>query len=481
MAVFFLKSFFLPREENERVSPLAYYDESHSNVWGLWDSGYYGFSEFALVWESKQIPILPNTKPLDELIHSFPKEVLPHRLLVLNVAKFQRYTQSEIEVVHEFVKEGGNLFVFGEHDNMYQSSDFQNSILEKFGLQFENDHIGESRAKHRKAFSEFWNLNFVYHKYSASIRIDPQVRDSVTIFLEALHEGKKFPIAVGRSYEKGKVFVMGDSELFWNENTGEGIEKGENLIFLKNIIRWFFPTSPPTSQTQNTFVDSQKTIFIEYENFKNPKGLESFLRFWKEKNYNLCFQNCAFYFAKILIRPLSLVSLPKENKKMILFAESFDRLEEFSFWDKYHLQEGSLNRNSLYETLQTKYGLRVLPCFLTEGRENIFQTKGSFENQIIPIHRGTLFLTNQTGWTEFITIDEKAVHCETTHIGMTDSQSPVPVRDSNDFEKGYFSAYSENLFFVGDSNLIFDEHKEEKYYYPLLERMYQWLEKDLKE
>ena len=101
------------------------------------------------------------------------------------------------------------------------------------------------------------------------------------------------------------------------------------------------------------------------------------------------------------------------------------------------------------------------------------------KNQIIPIHRGTLFLTNQTGWTEFITIDEKTVHCETTHIGMTDSQSPVPVRDSNDFVNGYFSAYSENLFFVGDSNLIFDEHKEEKYYYPLLERMYQWLEKDL--
>ena len=110
------------------------YDESHDNVWGIWDTGFYGFSEFARTLIEQGLLVSCNTRPLDDSL--LADQQAARKLLVLNVAKYQRYKPSEIDSIERFVKAGGKLLILGEHDNFYETGDFQNGVLHRFGLEF---------------------------------------------------------------------------------------------------------------------------------------------------------------------------------------------------------------------------------------------------------------------------------------------------------------------------------------------------------
>ena len=50
-----------------------------------------------------------------------------------------RFTESEIEAVIDFVREGGGILVLGDHTNLLGSTAYLNRLIQKFGIQFNYD------------------------------------------------------------------------------------------------------------------------------------------------------------------------------------------------------------------------------------------------------------------------------------------------------------------------------------------------------
>ncbi len=112
------------------------YGECHGNVWGVRDTGFYGYSEFARILTDRGIIVSRATGSLERAL---AETGLPKTVLVLNVAKFGSYRKGEIAAIETFVSRGGRLLVIGEHENIYGSADFQNAVLRPFGLEFGHD------------------------------------------------------------------------------------------------------------------------------------------------------------------------------------------------------------------------------------------------------------------------------------------------------------------------------------------------------
>lgn len=423
----------------------AYYDESHSNVWGLWDTGFYGFSEFALEFKKMQIPITVNTKPIDILLNSIEKKSYYQTILILNVAKNEEYSKKELDKIEQFVAFGGKLFVFGEHDNMYRSSTFQNRLLKKFGLNLNNDHIGRDNVLYRQCFSSYFNLKRIYHQYAASIHIKANRKEKTIILLEDRHKDKIVPIAVGMSFKKGKIFLIGDSELFWNEYPGYGIDLGENRLFLQKVLQWLTGINNMKVLSSYKNINGKKIIFLDTEKNIAKIQLRSFLHFFNLKGYQFCYKNCSSKTIRIIHQPLEKIIPTKQ--RTILFAESYDRLEPFSFWDHFHLQKGLKNRNSIYKNFEKKHHFRILPCFLTDGREKLFSYDLLFEKSIIKLNRATMIELHDKSLIPWLVKKKKSGWCEFTHPGMADIMGKPLAIDKHDITEGIFAAYSKKWVF----------------------------------
>ncbi len=467
----------------------AIYDESHDNVWGIWDTGFYGYSEFAIILKSMGIIVSCNTRQIDSLL-GYYKNNPEGKILIVNVAKYRQYLRGEIRSIVEFVKLGGRLLVIGEHDNMYNSSDFHNSLLSNFGITINNDYVGNSSNSERKAISKIFKLYDVYDQLAASIT-GPSKQ---TILLHGFKNKQKVPIAIGLLYGKGRVIVIGDSELFWNGDEKIGIHHGDNRLFLIRTIEWLLDQRLYRNYVSEVFLPANvletgsnkavKRIFIDISSGgrgvdSSISGLLHFAEFFRNNGYEIyCGQSLSQYNIRVVIGPLSQVKCEDgKDNKLLLFAEAYDEIEDHSFWDRFQLNLGYKNRQSVYRAIEEIYNLEILPCFITNGRrQRYFQYLLHEFGLEIPLHRAAAIEHGENLRT-WIVSDVNAWG-ETIHPGMVEENQGIPFYNEFDIKTPIIAAYNNNILIIGDSDFISNTNFQKPYYYALLTNILHWMNGD---
>ena len=155
----------------------------------------------------------------------------------------RRFTKEEIDLVHEFVRGGGGLFLIGDHTNVFGSASNMNELCEPFGFEFRDDVLFDLDEDFhqvidapRPANSLWHGMSFLKLRGPTSIRPtsvwtrpvyqvghSKSVRAiySVNNFYPPPHDDPKmksgtFCVSAASRYGRGRVVAWADSTIFSN-------------------------------------------------------------------------------------------------------------------------------------------------------------------------------------------------------------------------------------------------------------------------
>ena len=155
----------------------------------------------------------------------------------------RRFSKEEIELVREFVRGGGGLFLIGDHTNVFGSASHLNEVCEPFGFQFSDDVLFDLDEDFHQVIdaprpgNSFWHgMSFFKLRGPTSIRPtsmwtrsvyqvghSKSVRAiySVNNFYPPPHDDPKmrsgtFCVSAASRYGRGRVVAWGDSTVFSN-------------------------------------------------------------------------------------------------------------------------------------------------------------------------------------------------------------------------------------------------------------------------
>lgn len=202
------------------------FDHYRPAPWLLNDSGVLGMSQLDTMLQSEGLRPIVSLRPLNVIIPAMDNQ----DVLLLSVSKFCSYRAEEIEAVRVFVARGGKLLAFGEHDDVYKvSSQLQNPMLAAFGISFAKDTIFSG--------GEQW-ISVACSELSVQ---RARLYATVTVCCRPPARLLQASIPVLGCYENdqgGRVLAVGDSEFPLNGTPGFGIDDGDNRIFSLNLIRF---------------------------------------------------------------------------------------------------------------------------------------------------------------------------------------------------------------------------------------------------
>jgi hypothetical protein len=150
--------------------------------------------------------------------HRFSRQLLRQSRLVFLVAPAKAFRASELNAYETFVREGGSLFISVGYEDAAPCRE----LLQRFGLQLRNLPLGPISPETNSVPINFLN--------AWPVSGDPGVT-------EVLCQLGDRPLVVCRRYERGKVFLIGDSGFFLNRNLemAESFNM-ENIQFLRKLI-----------------------------------------------------------------------------------------------------------------------------------------------------------------------------------------------------------------------------------------------------
>jgi hypothetical protein len=156
----------------------------------------------------------------------------------------RRYEDNETSAILAFVRQGGGLFLIGEHTNVFGSGKYLNSIARSFGFEFRFDCLFDMKRKFEQVYRPprllphpiVQNLPLFFYQVSCSIKPLSIFGEPIIIgtSLKALsvdyHSPNFYPQVIdrsdmdfgpfvemwGRNFGKGRVLAFGDSTSFSN-------------------------------------------------------------------------------------------------------------------------------------------------------------------------------------------------------------------------------------------------------------------------
>ena len=116
--------------------PEIVFDESHKQWWSLWDTGFIGYSDLAILLWEEGYKVSTNSGDLAATCKNLEKG----DVLVLGMTSSESYTQGEIDSIIDFVHRGGGLLAIGEHEmddgGPWYLNVMQNTVSSHFGIQY---------------------------------------------------------------------------------------------------------------------------------------------------------------------------------------------------------------------------------------------------------------------------------------------------------------------------------------------------------
>ncbi len=201
------------------------FDTSHHQVWSVWDTGFIGYSDLTILLMNNDFRISASTNYLNETIPSLRED----DILVLNVAKYQTYTDQEVTLIMQFVEQGGGVLVIGEHDNEWGLATFQNKLLVNFNMSINNDSVTDSYYYKTPNWINFNSSYFDIDNVTFFAAASLTMGEGVIPIAYASNYSSPIPNAtVGAKYEygEGRVVCVTDSEFIWNGDDGVGKDRG---------------------------------------------------------------------------------------------------------------------------------------------------------------------------------------------------------------------------------------------------------------
>ncbi|TFG95045.1 hypothetical protein E4H12_14070 [Candidatus Thorarchaeota archaeon] len=169
------------------------------------------------------------------------------------------YTEEEVSAIHDFVENGGTLFVLSEFwDSSTQEASFgidsYNDILEPFGIQCERRGIGEGpgglgliydialgSAVENDTLME--GIDSLYIITGSTLSVDPNVSNARGLFWE--DDEKTHAIVATAEYGSGNVIVVSDGSTLYDDILYDAIRfDADNLRLLRNIASAIIPEAP---------------------------------------------------------------------------------------------------------------------------------------------------------------------------------------------------------------------------------------------
>ncbi len=444
------------------------YDQSHNNVWGLWDHGYCGYSHIAGVLKQYGIPASVNLEKLDECISSLPSLGYRNAILVLSVAKYQQFDEREIDAVINFVHRGGFLFIIAEHDNMYNCATFLNAVTKKMGITINSDAAGKDNDTvqslddlNNRGYSKKFKLNNVLHMLSASLS---GTTDSFEVLLRD-HEMDSI-IAAGCRYGNGKMLVVGDSEMFWNGDGTVGIHAGDNKAFFKHCLEWLLE-----KHLVHTVKHAATVPYFDVENSyiaidNSPSGVEHFINSLAKLNPSLLHDDS-----------LNVIVIPKPDcvinstKRNIIFIEPYQKLMPSTVWGKRLISLGAVN-TKVYSLLGDS-NCEILPCLITDGDSNFFDVVIACKKKSFHFH--TLAGVIKKGNAGVLAQIPSSLWGEVSHPGLEVINDGIPLYQPNDFDTAGFLYADKNLLVIGDADAIANQNRNTETFQEILSIVMRWI------
>lgn len=472
LAIIFLLFLSCGRENYPHYTPFTaqlIYDQSHNNVWGLWDHGYCGYSHLAMFL--KQYGVIPSViiRHLDDLTDIVNASGFQQTILMISVAKYQEFDSSEIDAVCNFVKAGGLLFVIAEHDNMYGSSQFLNAVTQKIGITInygavgkDNEHIQKLDELNNTAYSKKFGLKDVLHMLSSSLK---GMTDSFEVLLR--DDETDAVIAAGCTYGKGKMLVIGDSEMFWNGDGKVGIHAGDNTLFFKHCIEWLLQKrlihTRHEAKTIQCFDRENSIAGID----NSPSGVEHFVKKLQEKVPGFVRDDSI----NIIVNPKPDCKIP-HNKRNIICIEAHQKLLPSTVWGKKLLNLGAVNTR-VYSFFMGDSNLEIAPCFVTDGDRNFLDVVIPYNKKSLQFHTLAGIVTNRKNCT--LLKIPSSLWGEASHPGLEVLNDGIPLYQPNDYDNVGFLYADKNLLLIGDADAIANQNCNTETFYAIVSIVSQWI------
>jgi hypothetical protein len=241
--------------ENEKT---ICFDHSHNNKLSIENSSYSDFIDFMFasgfkIGHIKQGITLEKLKVYDLFIIGSPFGML--------------FDQEEIDIIHEYVKHGGSLFIIKDGGGDHENETNINDITQNFGFKFNNDIVYDSmkyiRLQERPIVDTLephpvtQGVNSFVHSSGSSIEVDETFNSDKNIEINVVaysglnsflktFDGEKYieedlpknPVIVAIKFFNGRIIGMGNTSIFSSLSSSYGYLALDNNILLANIINW---------------------------------------------------------------------------------------------------------------------------------------------------------------------------------------------------------------------------------------------------
>ncbi len=227
-----------------------------------------------------------------------------YKILIIGGPVNSKFTPQEIEVIEQFVKNGGSLLLISDGGGDAQSDSNLNDLAKRFGFTFENtvlyDSVKNIEKQNRVIIDTFephvitHNLSHIVHSSGGTISIDETIGSDENIKVQAIalsglnsfifewdeeenqnieKEYPKKPILVVSYYYNGRVVGIANLSLFSSINPTYGFEALDNKVLISNIFLWLSEKKEAgeMSETRMVTLELNTNLMLWMEKMVNEK------------------------------------------------------------------------------------------------------------------------------------------------------------------------------------------------------------------
>lgn len=291
----------LPKSEKMNIDTSICFDYSHNNTLVIESPSFSDFTQFLFASSFKLGKVQAGFTSLEKLAK--------YKLLVIGAPQGKKLTPEEIEVIKDFVKNGGSLLVIGDEGGDYGGSTNLSQLTWHFGFEFKDNMLFDSvnfvSKQNRviiKKFEPHWitrSIGGIVVSSSCSFNVlhEMAMDDNITVKKLASTGINSFqikmvngewseeedapnqPVAVCSYYYKGKVIGLSGASMFSSLSSSYGIGSLNNREFISNIFFWLLQTGHATgsAEGQNTMLNLPINTDLVYwmEETVQEKGWQS--------------------------------------------------------------------------------------------------------------------------------------------------------------------------------------------------------------
>ncbi|MBN2155982.1 MAG: hypothetical protein JW776_08065 [Candidatus Lokiarchaeota archaeon] len=231
------------------------FDYSHNNRLTIENTAYADFIHF----------LFTSSYKVGKITTGITSEKLePYDVLVLGSPLESTLTPYEIEIILEFVKQGGGLLVINDDGGDEGNKTNLNDLTSIFGFKFNPDVLSDSmnyiRQQNRPLISKLekhyvtQEVEEFVHASGCTLTVeeilseDPNVdihilaRSGLNAFTKLLNgdesDSPNVPVLVGVNYYKGKVVGIGNLSFLSSLSSSYGFNAYDNNVLASNIFNW---------------------------------------------------------------------------------------------------------------------------------------------------------------------------------------------------------------------------------------------------